>query len=248
MFLVEQRKDIEINKISGLGDIHTILDSVFAKESEKEVTLVIDYSCMTKSWYYAIILYLSQIKSKKRLVRVYFTYTPSKYAAPLEPKPNTEIGPLPGKYLIPTDKPKALIVCLGYERQKAEGIIDHLDPHKYFLFYSKPALDAKFVQKVEDNNKSIIEASKDVVNFPLNDLAFIERELMSIYWLLKDNYNIIIAPLGPKPFTLVAMLLSIKYRDIDIWRVGSGSDINEYDRESIDNDTFIINELHFISK
>ena len=75
-----------------------------------------------------------------------------------------------------------------------------------------------------------------------------KRELTSVYYLLKDDYNIIIAPLGPKPFTFVSMLLSVKYKDIDIWRVGSGSDINEYDREPLDTKSFIISELLFENK
>ena len=76
---------------------------------------------------------------------------------------------------------------------------------------------------------------------------YLERQLTSLYYLLKDDYSIIIAPLGPKPFTFISMLLSVKFPDIDIWRVGSGSDINKYKREPIDEKTFVINEVVFNS-
>lgn len=80
----------------------------------------------------------------------------------------------------------------------------------------------------------------------MDDLIRIERELVSLYFLLKKDYSIIIAPLGPKSFAFMAMLLSIKYDEIDIWRVGSGSDINEYQRTPIAPDHFIISYVNFI--
>ena len=170
------RDNISKLTISDIAEIHGLLDREISTLPKGDSKIIVDYSCMTKSWYYAIILYLTQRKIEKKSILVYFLYTPSKYAEPLEPKPNTEIGPLPGKYIVPTDKPKALIVCLGYEISKAEGIIDHLDPKKYFIFYSKPALDKKFVATVEKNNHGIIEG-QNVINFPLDNLLVLEKRI-----------------------------------------------------------------------
>jgi hypothetical protein len=149
------------------------------------------------------------------------------------------------QYVVPTDKPKALIVCLGYEQNKAQGIIEHLDPKISYILYSKPALDTNFVNSIEENNKELLEQSENVIQFPLDNLIMIERELISLYFLLKNDYSIIIAPLGPKPFAFMAMLLSIKYEEIDIWRVGSGSDINKYRRSPIAPDKFIVSYVNF---
>lgn len=114
-----------------------------------------------------------------------------------------------------------------------------------YVFYTDPALDPKFVTTVVANNKNILEHYSNVIKYPFDDLLFLERQLTSLYYLLKDDYSIIIAPLGPKPFTFISMLLSVKFPDIDIWRVGSGSDINEYKREPITESTFIISEVIF---
>jgi len=237
-----------INKktIKSHNEISSLLDKELSEIKSDSINIVVDYSCMTKSWYYTIILYLKKKDLDLKKANIFFIYTPSKYSEPLPPKPNTEIVPLPGKYIIPTDKPKALIVCLGYEQSKAQGIIEHLDPKECYVFYSAPSLDNKFVDKIKSNNANILDRSINIVEFPLDNLVYLERELTSLYYLLKDKYNIIIAPLGPKPFTFISMLLSVKYRDIDIWRVGSGSDINEYKREPIDEDTFIVSEVVFI--
>ena len=233
-------------KINNHNDIYDLLDQKFKNFNNKKLVIVVDYSCMTKSWYYSIILYLKNKKNDINDITVFFSYTPAKYHEPKMPKLNTEIGPLPGKYVVTTDKPKALIVCLGYEQNKAEGIIEYLDPKISYLFYTKPASENKFVKTLELNNENILnDRIKYTIKYPFNDLIFLERELTSLYFNLKDEYSIVIAPLGPKPFTFISMLMSIKYDDIDIWRVGSGYDINEYDNEPVDDKSFIICEVLF---
>lgn len=242
---IEEISFAENHIIKDHEEILALIDLFISNSDKTLVNICIDYSCMTKSWYYSILLYFSNKEINLDKVKMLFIYTPSVYSKPLKPKPNTDIQPLPGKYIIPNNKPKALIVCLGYEQNKAQGIIDQLDPKITYVFYSKPALDEAFVKKIEKNNKSVIEENKNIITFPIDSLLFIENELVSLYHMLKDEYNIIIAPLGPKPFTFVAMLLSAVYPDIDIWRVGSGFDINEYEREPFITNKFVICELLF---
>lgn len=237
-------KSIVKCRVYSYSDIYGVIGRLFATSKERLVIFV-DYSCMTKPWYYAVILYLSGIKSDKS-VKVYFSYTPSIYSPPMIPKDNAEICPLPGRYIVPTDKPKALIVCLGYEQNKAEGIINHLDPKLYYLFYTDPAADSKFVDTLRRNNSDILENTKNVITYRFDDLLFLERELTSLYHMLRDEYSIIIAPIGPKTFTFISMIMSVKYNDIDIWRVSSGSDINFYDRAPMDAEQLVISEVNWI--
>lgn len=220
--------------------LSTLDNCINSFKEQEEINVIIDYSCMTKTWYYLILQYILNKDLKINALNVYFVYTPACYSKPKAPKHNSEIGPLPGKIIIPNNKPNALIVCLGYEENKAEGIIDHLDPKIYFLLYSSPALDYRFVEILEENNKTVLNSTSNIIKFPFEDLLYIERELTSLYHFLKNDYNIVIAPLGPKPFTLTAMLLSIKFPEIDIWRVGSGQDINEYKQKPIENAEIIM--------
>lgn len=219
-----------------------------SKRNKKSLNIVMDYSCMTKSWYYTFILYLKNKDLNFTDINTFFSYTPAKFISPKEPKPNKEIGPLPGKYRIPTDKPKALIVGLGFERSKAEGIIEHLEPKVFYLFYTEPASEEKFSEMIKKNNKYMLEKRKEVVfKYPYNDLLYLERQLTNLYEQLKDDYSIIIAPLGPKPFTFISIMLSVRFGNIDIWRVGSGSDINYYEYESLEEGNYIICNVLFTS-
>lgn len=244
--ILEDNTNVNNLVINNHNQISDLLDAELNNNIKKTFNLFVDYSCMTKSWYYLIILYLANNDLSIKNITVYFSYTPSVFSKPLDPKPNTDISPLPGKYVIPNNKPKALIVGLGYEENKAQGIIDQLDPAITYLFYSDPALDESFVKAIEENNDSILDEFKyNTIKFPFNDLLFIEKELTTLYFLLKEKYNIIIAPLGPKPFTYVSMMMSVLFQDIEIWRVGSGEDINPYPRIPFVENNFIISKVIF---
>lgn len=238
----KQYDNIEKIIIKDTKSIYDILRNEIDAIKKDEMTIFIDYSCMTKFWYYSITLYLSNVNNNIEKLTSYFSYTPSEYSEPQLPRPNTEIAPLPGKYIVPTDKPKALIVCLGYEQNKAEGIIDHLDPKRYFIFYTDPAFDQRFVTALKDNNNQILSSTTrdNIIAYPFGDLLYLERKLTELYHLLKRDYSVIIAPIGPKPFSFVSMLLTVQYPDIEIWRVGSGSDINQYKRQPLSDNHFIV--------
>ena len=232
--------------VTNTDDITLALDSLFLSSRKEEITVLIDYSCMTKVWYYTIMLYFSQRSLGLSNAKLLFSYTPSKFSKPQLPKHNNKIEPLPGKYRIPQSKPKALIVCLGYEEKKAEGIIDYLDPKETIIIYSKPTIDKAFSYQIETSNKDLLDKIDRVITYQFDNLVDIEGVLYSLYITLKNEYSIIIAPLGPKPFTFMAMLMSLKYNEIDIWRVSSGSDINKYPRDPIENHC-IISEVQFVS-
>ncbi|MDR4892715.1 MULTISPECIES: hypothetical protein [unclassified Chryseobacterium] len=242
-----QNDSIENIRVDDLISIRKIIRDTILNSKNDELNIFVDYSCMTKPWYYTILSYLSEKNIENKTINCYFSYTPSIYSEPLPPKQNTKIEPVEGSYKIPNNKPKALIVCLGYEQNKAQGIIDQLEPKLTYLYYTDPSIDSKFVTSVKENNKDILKEIKDefVFTYPFNDIKFLEKQLTSLYYHLREDYNIIIAPLGPKPFTFVAMILSIIFPEIEVWRVDSGLDLNRYTRESFDPPKFILNKIVF---
>ncbi len=242
----EKYNFVENKLIKDHSDIEDLLDQFINNCKKDELKIIIDYSCMTKSWYYVIMLYLANKEVPLKKISCFFSYTPSKFSEPLLPKANSDISPLPGKISIPNNRPKALIVGLGYEENKAQGIIDQIDPAKVFLLYSKPTLDEKFTNAIETNNENVINSFKETTyTYDFSSLIDIENKLKAIYYKYNKEYSIIISPIGPKPFTFISMILSILYNDIEIWRIGSGEDINPYPRDPFEDGKFIISEVHY---
>jgi len=195
---------------------------VIANSLKREITIANDYSCMTKTWYAEIIRVLSECSKAGCVVHIYFIYSPAKYTPPGPPGTNRVAGAISGFcHLASPTFPTALILGLGYEAVRAMGLRDYVDPKATFAFFTNPGLEPIFTQTVMKNNRAIIStlAKDSKFPYPMADLNYTSALLANLTRSLKDQFRVIIAPLGPKPFCLLSLLLSAETRYVDVWRV-----------------------------
>jgi hypothetical protein len=186
--------------------------------------IFVDYSSMTRAWYAGIIEAIAAVKNKTSVTCV-FGYSPASYSPPSNPTPNAIAGPIAGFCSLDVpDKPSALIIGLGYERERALGILEYIDPAVAFAFYTDPAIDERYTACVVQNNRGLLELlGRDrIFRHPLSDLQRAGSLLVSLYSALADDYRVILAPLGVKPFSLLCLLLASRFLDVDVWRVTAG--------------------------
>lgn len=199
-----------------------------------EANILIDYSSMTKTWYASIINHFLMENPGIQKVNLYFSYTPSEYARPKKARPFKIAEPLGfrSKRLLP-GKPVALIMGLGYEKDRAVFVQKAVSPDTTYLFYSEPAFDRRFVEKVYINNFRLIDnlQKNQVIAYPVRELDKIDYLLTTLCLELRMHHKVIIAPMGPKPFALCSLLLSARYPDIEVWRVSAGPSECVYDRK-----------------
>lgn len=198
------------------------LKDYFASTEKKSLNLLIDYSCMTKTWYSAIINVMQEADTDVQEINIYFTYSPVKYEEPTKAKSikKIELSLAPGN-LTPS-KPTALIIGLGIEKSGAEQVIKYLQPDLIVLMYSDPAIDDRYTNAIFNNNQELIHnlEARNLINYPLTDANAINEIITAKCVELRLFYNIVIAPLGPKVFALNAYLLSNRYPDIFVWDTG----------------------------
>jgi hypothetical protein len=188
---------------------------------------------MTRAWYAGAIEAARYIRGKKRL-EIVFSYSPAMFSKPIESAPNAFAGPLPGFCgLDVPDKPTALIIGLGYERDRALGLFEYIDPAVSFVFYTEPAIDPMFSDVVKRNNSTLLQSLPvgNVFRHPLADLQRTGDLLLSLCNALDEEYRIVLAPLGVKPFSLICLLLASRHREIDVWRVSAGAKSQGQDRK-----------------
>jgi hypothetical protein len=199
------------------------------------VRIFVDYTSMTRSWYAGVIETLGSVQNKKR-VECVFSYSPAIFTNPREATPNSLVGPLPGFCgLDVPDKPSALIIGLGYERDRALGLFQYVDPAISFAFYTDPVLDPRFLDTVKASNTTLLNIlpKENIYTHPLSDLQRTGDLLLSLCAALRDDCRIILAPLGVKPFSLICLLLAARFRDIDVWRVSPGTKSPPQEREAL---------------
>ena len=122
---------------------------------------------------------------------------------------------------------------LGYEKDRAEFLRRSVIPQETYCFYADPVPDDRFVEKVYINNFKLIDSlhKNHVYPYPMRDMEKTDRILTSLSLDLRIQYRLILAPLGPKPFTLLSLLLAARYPDIEVWRVSAGTMESVYDRK-----------------
>jgi len=246
-----QEKGFRLLTVS--GEENPFLEPVFSellkKPGKERLYILCDYSSMTKIWYSGLINYLisdSKIRSK---VTIHFSYTPAVYN---EPK-NSKIVKFNGRVSFPSrkntdsSKPLALIIGLGLDPGRPEFVQKSLKPALTILMYADPANDIKYVEKVLKYNQEIIEKTevRNLLSYPLFDLEKTNQELTELCLNLRVKYNVVIVPVGPKVLSLLALLLSARFPDINVIRVSPGSNAPAFER--IPSSEPLIYSAEFIS-
>jgi hypothetical protein len=206
-----------------IDEINKILVEILNIKKD-ELNIVVDYSCMTRLWYGHILELLSMYNLDKK-VSVFFCYSKSKFIPPpkLEIYHN-DVSPIDGFYTISTPiKPVALIISLGYIKQQAFSLTEFFDAERY-LFLNKAGENDMYYDTVKKVNKEIIKSTpeENIFNFSLSNILFTETILEHLCRDLLPDHKVIIAPCGPKPFTLISFLLSLKLDSVDVWRISFG--------------------------
>jgi hypothetical protein len=117
-----------------------------------------------------------------------------------------------------------LVIGLGYESERALGLVNYVEPAVTVAFLSDPALDERFVEATMEANRSLLQTlgEEQTVRYPLGSLRATAALLESCCLGLLKEHRIILAPLGPKPFALLSMLLASAHMGIEVWRVSAG--------------------------
>jgi hypothetical protein len=209
------------------------MGNIFNQLKNKELNILIDYSCMTKIWYSAIINVLLRRENSVRKVYAYFSYTPAKFDKPKKQKTiRYAHSMVQGKRYFDSNKPTALLIGLGVEKNRIAYLRQLVKPKHILLMYADPAPDRHYVECVFENNQEIIAevGARNLINYPLKDQQKTNEIMTDICIDLRMKYNVILAPLGPKVHALTCLLLSSRYPDIDVWRVSAGSNESIYDK------------------
>jgi len=217
-----------------------MLENLFSKVSSSQLTVLIDYSCMTRVWYAEILRYFSMIQNSVK-VELYFSYTVSQYLPPPDNPPlNKFTEPLDGFYSISVPiKPTALLIGLGYVSSRAFGLAEYFDVQPY-LFINDSSFNEEFHNEVIKQNSDLIKyVSEDkLFYYPLDNLTYTETLINHICVDLLNDYRVILAPCGPKPFTLLSLITSLRLNNVDVWRISAGENESPLDKKA--NGTILV--------
>ncbi|GHT05522.1 hypothetical protein FACS189440_08700 [Bacteroidia bacterium] len=215
-------------KGSEYRSIFSLFESFIKDHTSIELSILIDYSSMTRMWYGAIVYFLTHLESSGKKIHLYLSYSVSTPGPPPEVETETlNFHPIDlyCQLSLPT-KPTALIAGLGYEKKRIFGLREYFDAEALFLFYTD---GNPFTKDVLKKNEEVLKSVKEENIFPytLTDLNHMKMLLQDLCEDLKNDFRVIIAPCGPKPFTLLSFVIASQMPNIDVWRISAGDDENQ---------------------
>lgn len=213
------------------------------------INILIDYSCMTRVWYASILKFFKKYSNEKiNTVNLFFSYSVAKYLPPpIEIVPNQYVNPIDNSFKISNpQKPTALVIGLGNENIRAFGLKELFDAETY-VFYTDNSKNNRFSFDVEECNRELLDiiSEENIFKYPLEHLSYLNFVLHFLCKKLEQRFKIIIAPCGPKPFTLIALLNSLMLTDTSVWRISPGEKASPVDREACGD--ILIAKVQFVS-
>jgi hypothetical protein len=209
------------------AEIRTLIET-FTTSPEQPVSLCVDISSMKRKTISGIIELL--ILCKKKLT-VDFIYCPACYdenSKAAEIRETLTAEPM-SEFFVgdrrPSDIPLALIMGIGLKKQRVNGLISTLEPADTWLFMAING-DPRYEKEEERLHGNImLQDGVRLCHYDVQSLCSTYYSLESLCFATSIDYRTLLAPSGPKIFTLACLLVSATTGSLRpaVWRIGDSA-------------------------
>lgn len=232
----------EIVESDGEQKIYELLRNHFSKDGK--VTILIDYSSMSRVWYAAIILWFREARSLQPVLT--FIYSEGKYTEEIARKEVVigDIRTVPGcEGEAYKHSRTASILALGFYGYMSLCVCEQMEPDIIYTILTSENPVEGFDIANQEGNKELINRAADCFRVPLLSVESAYRCMMDIATQhLVENDEVTIVPMGPKPHVLAAILAALTDRRICTLRVKH----NDYGEDIKPSGTIVSTEVKFI--
>lgn len=201
--------------------IEHISRQLFTKKSGK-LNFLIDYSCMPRKWYAHFIDYLSAHNFQCKRIQFYLSYTPKVFDRINGHMDLDSFGPLlNGRDKLKEQRPVALIAGLDHKPGIMQEVVKKLKPARLIAFVPRCNHDPGYTETVLHSNKDLLKKldPQRIIYYNASEPETLNSLLTSFCLEQRLNSEVMIVPNGPKTFSVMALLLSVRYPDIKLWEL-----------------------------
>lgn len=218
-------------------EVISSMREVATARPDRSVSCYIDVSAIHRTWLAQLLYRLRYLVEYGVTIRLTLGYCLAKYTAPsaLAMPPNRRVSPvhfaLAGWPRSP-GMPVHVLVGLGYERGKALGAVEYIQPAQWRLFVPVSP-EERFVAQVEGQNQELLGGtpSGDIFRYNVLDPAGQYVMLHSMLKGMVADTKPVLLPFGPKIFFAVSVVLGLQFPGVSVWHV-SGEEQAEPDQKS----------------
>jgi hypothetical protein len=186
------------------------------------INIVIDYSCMSKKWYAMIIDSMTKNTYQAERIHLFFSYTPKIFDKKKLKKNIDYIGPiLFNRDNLRDVKPVSMIASLDINPNSILEAVSKVKPQKILAFVPQCAHDPEYTQLVVERNRDLLERldSNSIIHYDMDRPEDINTLLTSYCLDQRIASEVMILPQGPKTFSMMSLLLSVRYPDVKLWEI-----------------------------
>jgi hypothetical protein len=195
--------------------------------------LLIDYSCMPKSWYSVLLDSITRDNFHAKRINLSLSYTPKIFEKHPRYHEIEYLGPiLSRKDNLKAQRPVTVLAGLDHNGELTAKFVKEIKPEKTFFFIPDCEHDPDYTRSVLNSNRQLLDAAEPsrIIRYEANYPARINTLLTSISLTQRINNEVMIVPQGPKTFSMTALLVSIRYPDIKLWEMIGKSKMAEEDK------------------
>lgn len=195
--------------------------SIFKGHDQDHIRVLIDITLMTRRWYDSFLNYLHGNDSYQK-AEVRISYCPAHFYKPVAYRRRVTLHnfTLNGSqsHHAKQHKKTALIMGLGNDKGVGQSVYNLVKPDHMLLLYADPAVHKSYVENIFVNNHSIIKQVdiQNLVHYPLRDTEKLYKTFLEMILPLREEYNVVIVPQGPKIFSLLSMVFHLNYPDVTV--------------------------------
>jgi hypothetical protein len=186
------------------------------------ISVLIDYSSMSRRWYSSIItwFYLHKINCV-----LDFTYTVGNYRHTVEPLIISDIVSISCcSGSISSTKPKVAIFGLGFDPISTRCVLEMIEPDIVHAFFASPGAFKSYSKRALKVNKDLIDnICESTIKIPLHSVELTVVYLNEIISPYIGSHDIMIIPMGPKPHVLASILSSLQNLNVSCLHVRGSS-------------------------
>ena len=114
-------------------------------------------------------------------------------------------------------KKTALIILSGFEKDRPKNLIEEYEPQEVYLGLSNPAVQDKFGQINRDLQEELLSCSNvKTFDFSAKEMSECYEVVRALVEKLKDEFNIVIAPLCTKLSAVACFKVAKEYPNIQL--------------------------------
>ena len=194
------------------------------KAINRPIRILLDYSSMSRLWY-AAVLNWTRFAAVEKPVIIDFVYAMGIYGEEKQPMVIRDMVSIPGcegrAYRL---RKSVAVFGLGFHGLAALTVLDMLEADIVYVFLASPGSTEEYVRKTKEINKELISNPKtaSLLELPLGSIESCYRQLAETIAPYRQDGEITLVPMGPKPHVLASILVAMKFPEVACLRV-SGS-------------------------